>query len=403
MIEQTQIQKWAESGIITPEQAERMLADVAQYKKERSSNRFITAISTIGAIFLGVGMILFMASNWEEISDAIKVAILLSSTLGAYYAGYFLRYQRENFPRVGDSLIFLSTLLFGATLFLIAQMYHSSANAHWLVLIWLVCVLPVAYLFESVPIAGLSSLLFFVWVWLYFFGMDDSFDFFRNIRQVPTTYLVSGLALFGIGGLHYLSERLAKIAKTYRIAGLKVTLISLFLLSFEAFSKVSGHSLKSLSISDFSADILVGFIVLSLLSLVLALVNTFLNPSKSQNVYLEGLTAIGLLAMASVVFFFPTTTALYAIIFNLALVGVIIVLLYEGYRREDMALVNLGIFWLEILVVARYFDFFWELLPRSAFFMVGGTILIFASVALERKRRELKKRFQADDNINNHG
>ena len=44
-----------------------------------------------------------------------------------------------------------------------------------------------------------------------------------------------------------------------------------------------------------------------------------------------------------------------------------------------------------VYIIAKYFDFFWDLLARSVFFMVGGIILVIGGIILERKRRELKK------------
>jgi len=81
------------------------------------------------------------------------------------------------------------------------------------------------------------------------------------------------------------------------------------------------------------------------------------------------------------------------LLFNLILALLILTLLFIGYQREDMRLVNIGMAYLSILVIVRYFDFFWELLPRSIFFTVGGLILILGSIALERKRRQLKQKF----------
>jgi len=61
-----------------------------------------------------------------------------------------------------------------------------------------------------------------------------------------------------------------------------------------------------------------------------------------------------------------------------------------GYQKEDTRLVSIGMFWLVAFVAARYFDFFWSLMYRSLFFIVGGLILVVCSIILERKRRELK-------------
>ena len=60
-----------------------------------------------------------------------------------------------------------------------------------------------------------------------------------------------------------------------------------------------------------------------------------------------------------------------------------------------MQIVNTGMFWLSALILVRYFDFFWDLLPRSLFFMVGGLILVLGGIALEKKRRQLKTKFAA--------
>ena len=116
MTNEKQIQEWLESGTITQEQAQKMLADVDQKSKEERSNKFIVAISTIGAILLGIGAILFVASNWREIPDLMKVLILLGSTFGAYYLGYLFKYDKKNLPKVGVSLFFLGALLFGASI-----------------------------------------------------------------------------------------------------------------------------------------------------------------------------------------------------------------------------------------------------------------------------------------------
>ncbi|MSQ76893.1 MAG: hypothetical protein EXR97_00360 [Nitrospiraceae bacterium] len=60
-----------------------------------------------------------------------------------------------------------------------------------------------------------------------------------------------------------------------------------------------------------------------------------------------------------------------------------------------MKLVNIDMSWLGVLVLVRYFDFFWELLPRSLFFLAGGLILVLGGMALEKKRRELRTQFSA--------
>lgn len=392
MVDEKQIEQWLKDGIITKEQAEKMLADTSQYKKEQSSNKLITAISTIGAILLGIGVILFIASNWMVFPNIIKVLMLLGATFGSYYLGYVCRYQKQNLPKVGASLIFLGALLFGATVFLVAQMYHINANSHTLVLIWLLGIIPLVYALKTVPIAALSSFLFYIWIALFVFRNFSFSEACGDFFSLPVLYLVSGVLLYGFGGLHYLSEDLKVIARTYRIAGIKIVMLALFLLTFRFFSGHYDH-FNIRTGAEVTKQFTFGLIIFSVLSIVFTIINRVFNPAKSDISVLESYIGLGLLASALIFFFFPSSTNMYVILFNLILAGLIFTLLFVGYRREDIKLVNIGMSYLVVLVVVRYFDFFWDLLPRAMFFMIGGAILIVGGMALEKKRRELKKQF----------
>lgn len=395
MINKEQIERWLRGGTITREQADKMLADSTAYRKEQSSNKLIVAISTIGSILLGIGAILFVASNWAVMPNTVKTLILVGSTFGVYWTGYYFKYQKQNLPKVGASLIFLGALLFGATIFLIAQMYNVNANSHVLVLIWLLGILPLVYAFSSSPIAGLSALLSYIWIGLFVFKGLDFYraqgDFFR----LPVLYLVSGVLMFGIGAMHYLSEKLKNVARVYRLAGIKVALASLFFLTFRFFSGVYEHYGFFSRSLETSTQFTFGFVLFSILAILLAVAVLLFNPSKSSTNVLENFVALGLAGIALIFFFFPSTTNLYVVIFNLILAGIVFMLLFVGYQREDMQIVNAGMFWLSALILVRYFDFFWDLLPRSLFFMVGGLILVFGGIVLEKKRRQLKAKFTA--------
>ncbi len=393
MTNKKQIKEWLESGTITQEQAQKMLTDVDQKSKEERSNKFIVAISTIGAILLGIGAILFVASNWREIPDLMKVLILLGSTFGAYYLGYLFKYDKKNLPKVGVSLFFLGALLFGASIFLIAQIYHINANAHSLVLIWLIGVLPLVYAFRSEPIAALSSLLFFIWIGLFIFrgGRFDEDIFF----SFPVIYLSAGTLLFSIGGLHYLKPQLIKIARIFRIAGIKIAMLSLFLLTFKFFSGYidSYWFRNSRMLEDMSSQLMIGIVLFSILAIIGLVINLLFNPSQSKTSSFESGAALGLLGFTLLFFFFPAESSVYTVIYNLLFAGLTIFLIYIGYQKSDIKIVNIGIFWLSVFILAKYFDFFWDLMDRSLFFIVGGLILVLGGIAMERKRRQIKEDF----------
>ncbi|MFH1684070.1 MAG: DUF2157 domain-containing protein [Candidatus Margulisiibacteriota bacterium] len=394
MVDKDQIEQWLKDGTVTKEQAQKMLADASKYTKEQRSNKFIVAISTIGATLLGIGVLLFVASNWEAIPDFIKVLILCGSTGGSFYLGYMFKYEKQNYIMVGAALIFLAALLFGATVFLIAQIYHINANNHTLILIWLLGVVPLVYILKSPPITVLTSFLFFLW--LGFFVFKNEGEFFA----APVFYLIAGVLLFAIGGLHYFSEKLKEVARTYRIVSIQVGMLCLFLLSFRFFSGVYeyyGDKLYNIRAGlQISPDFIAWLTFFAVLAIIFSVINLFFNPPKTDTALLEGSISLGLLGIALIFFFYPpATTNIYVLLFNLILAGIVFALLYVGYQREDIKLINIGMAYLAILVIVRYFDFFWGLLPRSIFFMVGGLILILGGIALETKRRELKEKFAA--------
>ena len=391
MIDEQLINKWLKERVINKSQAKRMLYDVSTHKKERSSNKFILTISTIGSILLGIGAILFIASNWREISNLMKVIMLLGSTIGAYYFGYLLKYQKQNLPKVGISLMFLGALLFGATIILVSQIYNLNANNHVLVLIWLIGVLPLVYALNSMAMGGLASLLFFIWIGL-FFNQENTWWFFSILgKYTPFVFFISSIMLFAIGGMHYTSEKLNDIARIYRIAGLKVMLISMLFLTFNWISQESGRVAHDFFVvrGEFIGP---WMIVFSAIAIAILIKNWFFD--KSENVSsIEGPVGIGLIILVLISFFFPSSTNVYVIIFNLVMFGLTILLVYAGYQREDMKLVNMGVFWIAVFIVMKYFDWFYELLPRSLFFLAGGIILLVGGIVLEKKRKNIKEQF----------
>jgi uncharacterized membrane protein len=68
-------------------------------------------------------------------------------------------------------------------------------------------------------------------------------------------------------------------------------------------------------------------------------------------------------------------------------------LIILGFIRRYSIYVNIGLLFFALDVVARYFDLFWELLPRSLFFVAGGLLLLLGGILLERKRRRILASF----------
>lgn len=72
-------QQWQEEGMISPEIYEQLNTRYGLEELDSASrDRFILIVLGLGFILLGLGVITFVAANWQTWSRPIKVLLLLS-------------------------------------------------------------------------------------------------------------------------------------------------------------------------------------------------------------------------------------------------------------------------------------------------------------------------------------
>ncbi|MBI5573667.1 MAG: DUF2157 domain-containing protein [Elusimicrobia bacterium] len=166
---QKEILSWERKNIINTEQGNSILQEY-NLKRIDVGKKMDTVkiITLIGSIFLGLGVIFFVASNWQEIPKHIRTGILLGTTFITLYLGYFFSCENSRYPVLGKSLLFLSSLFWGGSIALICQIYHIPSSDNWLVvLLWAFPILPIVYFFDNKYTLVLTSALFVVWNFLY--------------------------------------------------------------------------------------------------------------------------------------------------------------------------------------------------------------------------------------------
>ncbi len=139
--------RWLEEGIIDPQQRDRILQRyqlMRRAEEKAGPAKLITTVSILGSLLVGIGIILFIASNWALIPRWAKLLLIFTSMLGSYGLGFYFRFEKRTYPRVGASLILLGSLIFGAGIFLIAQIFHIKAHEPNGLLLWAAGVLPLA-------------------------------------------------------------------------------------------------------------------------------------------------------------------------------------------------------------------------------------------------------------------
>ena len=182
-------------GLVSPEQAEAIRHRYADPGEGRSSAT--TALAVIGAVAVGFGVIGFVAANWDGMSHGVRLALLTAAVAGSYAAAYHLRERTGNRPRVGEALYLLGVLLFGASLFLVGQMYNVQAHDPLALLLWSGGATATALVVRSRAIAATAVLIFTAWIGFEFgLALDDAGgDAFAAFPVVAVFY---GGALYGL-------------------------------------------------------------------------------------------------------------------------------------------------------------------------------------------------------------
>lgn len=154
------LDEWAAEGLITVEQAE---AIRAREPAPKSSPPWgILIFAGFGAVVLGLGVILMFAYNWDDMHKFAKLAVVFGALLGAHGTGMILR--RKNHPEgFSDSAFLTGTMLFGAGIWLVAQIYHISAHYPNAFIVWAVGALMLAWILPSISHGLLASILISIW------------------------------------------------------------------------------------------------------------------------------------------------------------------------------------------------------------------------------------------------
>ncbi|HBP63800.1 MAG TPA: hypothetical protein DD730_05915 [Desulfosporosinus sp.] len=174
----SELEHYESNGLITGEQKNGIL----QIYEIKGGLNFIRVVVTIGALLVGLGILSFIASNWDGISHLVKLLIIFGVFGGVNLAGYMLS---ENNPKTGRSFIYLGTLVYGAGIFLIGQMYNFGGDFPTAFLLWSLGILPVAFLLKDKYLMLFANILFGV----YLYGSFDMNFPYAGWVGVPVVYL----------------------------------------------------------------------------------------------------------------------------------------------------------------------------------------------------------------------
>lgn len=117
--------------------------------------RTIAIVEVVSVVLLAVGVFSFVASKWSAMADGAKVAALVVAMLLSHALGWRLRIH-GHLPMVGEAVTGLGTVMFGAVIFLVGQVYDLRVLQVDGYVLWLLGALATALSLDSLIQMGLA-------------------------------------------------------------------------------------------------------------------------------------------------------------------------------------------------------------------------------------------------------
>jgi uncharacterized membrane protein len=388
------------AGLITENQRD---AIVTHFELDRGSNKLLAILSIIGAVLVSAGIILLIASNWDDIPRFVKLAGGLALLGGAHAGGWFLG-RAGRHPRVAEALHLIGSVMFLANIALVGQIYHLSSRTPNAILLWLVGIAPLAWILRSKAQHILTLCVLLLWLGLELNEPDSLLYFGGEARQFMS-YVIIGVALSGLGMLLQRS-RFPEFGPPTEGFGILMLLVATYPLAigpFYGFNEVTRSALIVCAIGTALAAIL----------LVVSALKTRLIPDRQSGVpaarFLRGgewrwtwaIAQAGVLGLAWFGLVMKYEGSQYAwkqqwtgphwfaapALFLFCLLQAQV-----GLLRRAPWLVNVAVAFIGLHIITAYFQLFGSMENTGLMFVTTGALLIGLAIYLERKRRSILKR-----------
>jgi len=382
---------WVAEGQIDSDLAERLRTSLAAHDEPQRTNKIIWVLVSIGAVLTGAGLLLFIASQWDQSSPLRRLALLF--TIYLLVVGAAALADRQQLGVTAKGLWFLSSIAVGVNIFLVGQIYNLPLNYWQGTLLWLIATMAMGWASPSSAQGWLAvplGLLTLGWI------------------STPTSqFFEQGEFLFAQGGLRPLVP-LVGLGLVATAMVVDATLFDWLKQPAAAFGAVlvavpivvsTFHPMAFAWI--FQVDVRPFHLVVGLGAVALIVVAWLQDRSSPFGVACAAVTGLlivllpqvsdddGLLDGDSLPWLaesFDNSELLFGL-YTAVIFGLAVATIMAGQYYAKPVLVNIGYAMVSVILFALYVGRIAGELPTSLAVIGGGLALISGAIFLERRRR----------------
>ncbi len=417
-------ERWVRERIVTPEQAGQIRA---LYPETPSAPWGLLVFGGLGAAIVGLGIILLLAYNWDDIPKFGKLGIVFGAIAAAHGGGLWWRRRGGWRHGLAEVAFLLGTMVYGAGIWLVAQIYNIDEHYPNGFLYWGIGALALAWALESVPQALLATVTLAIW------GVSECADFERPagwalvlvaaglgplvwrkrsavlgaaVLAALYALLLGSAGAWGGGSAAFAAamalsvglvaavrlrpegaeyDRLEAVVRFFGWVGF---LVCAYLLSFD---KLADDLLDWSEVAGSARDQLLAYRWAPFGFAVALWGRLLMRAERGESTRVpweEWLCPIGL-AYCNLLGATGTggDTLFVSLVFNLVCLGVAAMWMVRGCRDGSLKATVLGSLLLVAVVFARYFDLFDSLAARGVAFLLLGALLVAEGVYYRRCRQ----------------
>lgn len=416
---QKDIKELVDKQVISEETAQG-IREFYKLKNDGKQSRLFTIFGVLGAILVGMGVVLIIAHNWDEFSRGVKTIFAFIPLILAQALVIYSKWKKTNSSAWLEGSSILLFFGVGASISLISQVYHISGNLGDYLLTWTLLALPIIYLMPS----GIVAVFYLIGITymgaeVAYFNTNDYegfnaywlmlaalFPFYYWLQQkrresnflnslnwlIPISVilclgmfaerneewmLLAYMSLFGI--LYNLGSIAKWFEEDLNMNGFKFLgslgmVVTLLMASFRAFWKEIRWHDHAVASMEFYI-----FLLLAFLAIALATWNAY----KSKKLYPKQWVFLIFIPL----FFWGLKSGLVVIVINILILGIAIQTIREGANKELLGLLNYGLLIIATLLACRFFDTNLSFIVRGLLFISLGLMFFLANYWMLKRRK----------------